>query len=33
MNPALDDFKEVAEVMKKESHQQSTAAGTALAAR
>jgi FMN-dependent NADH-azoreductase len=33
VNPVLDDFKEVAAVLKKEAHEQSTAAGTALAAR
>jgi FMN-dependent NADH-azoreductase len=33
VNPALDDFKEVAEVMKSEAHTASSAAGKALAAR
>lgn len=33
VNPALDDFKEVAELMKKNAHEQSQAAGAALATR
>ena len=33
INPALDDFKEIAAVMKKDAHEHATAAGTTLATR